>query len=546
MGYDGSITIGTKIDTNNFDSQISYIESQMQEIEYKLKQADMGFEVGDTMKLESQYEKLGTQLTNLKTKKMELNKTDFSSVGKSIDSFGSKIENTVKKVGRLALAVFGIRSAYLAIRSAASTLSQYNQQIGTDISYIQFALAKTLEPIIEGLIQLVFKLLSYVNMIAMAWFGVNLFAGATTDAFNKTNKSAEKLKKTIAGFDEMNVLSDNSSTSTATKTPSFDLSTPEDVKIPSWLQWILDNKDIVIAGLIGMAGGLIAISLGFKAMKGLGIGLILAGVSLLIQGIVDFIKDPSWHNFLTILQGIALIVAGIAILMGGWIVALIALGVAIVAYIIQNWDKVKVILGAVGSWIFNTIIKPIGNFFSGLWDGVKNGASSAWSWIKSVFSAVGSFFSGVFNTIGKIFKSIGQTIGNVIGTAFKTAINAVLATADLIINSPIRAINSLIGVINKVPGINLGTLNTVKIPRLASGGIVNYPGRGVYSNGTIRGEAGSEGVIPLTDSQAMETLGSAIGRYISLNATILTNINGRTINKELKRVDLNNAFATNR
>ena len=66
MKMDGWLKIGTKLDTKDFDSQIDYIESQMQEIEYKLKQADMGFEVGDTVKLEAQYEKLSNKLTTLK------------------------------------------------------------------------------------------------------------------------------------------------------------------------------------------------------------------------------------------------------------------------------------------------------------------------------------------------------------------------------------------------------------------------------------------------------------------------------------------------
>ena len=34
--------------------------------------------------------------------------------------------------------------------------------------------------------------------------------------------------------------------------------------------------------------------------------------------------------------------------------------------------------------------------------------------------------------------------------------------------------------------------------------------------GQLGGESGAEGVIPLTDSQAMETLGNAIGRYITI------------------------------
>ena len=77
---DGQIVIGTEIDTDNFDSEIAYIESQMLEIEEKLKKADMGFDVGDTQKLEAQYSRLGRKLDNLNQKQANLNKTDLSNI----------------------------------------------------------------------------------------------------------------------------------------------------------------------------------------------------------------------------------------------------------------------------------------------------------------------------------------------------------------------------------------------------------------------------------------------------------------------------------
>lgn len=543
---DGYVVIGTQLDTKSFEAQIDYIEAQLQEIEYKLKQADMGFEVGDTQKLEAQYERLVNQLENLKKKQADINKVDLTNIQKSIDKVGDSTSNVIKKVGKWALAVFGIRSAYMFVRNAMSTLSQYNEQIKTDVEYIGFAMASMLQPVIEGLINLAYKLLTYVNYIAQAWFGVDLFANASADAMSKSAKSAEKMKKSLAGFDEMNVLNDNSNNKSSANAPSVDLSTPEDVEIPSWLQWIADNKDAVIAGLAGIASALIAVHLGASLIQGLGIGLILAGVALAIQGIVDFIKDPSWDNFLTILMGISLVVAGIAVLMGGWIVALVAVGVAIVAYIIQNWEKVKEILGKVGGWIYDHIIKPVGDFFVGLWDGIVNGVKTAVQWIKDTFNSIVDFFKNIINKIVSLFKTIGTKVGDVLGGAFKAVINGVLKSIENILNSPIKAINGLISVINKVPGINLGKLSTFNLPRLAVGGIVNMPSRGVPIGGAIAGEAGAEGVIPLTNSQAMETLGQAIGKYVTINANITNTMNGRIISRELQKVNSSSDFAFNR
>lgn len=59
------------------------------------------------------------------------------------------------------------------------------------------------------------------------------------------------------------------------------------------------------------------------------------------------------------------------------------------------------------------------------------------------------------------------------------------------------------------------------------------------------GERGAEGVIPLTDSQAMATLGEAIGRYVTINANITNKMNGRVISREIQQIMANQDFAYN-
>lgn len=82
---------------------------------------------------------------------------------------------------------------------------------------------------------------------------------------------------------------------------------------------------------------------------------------------------------------------------------------------------------------------------------------------------------------------------------------------------------------------------------LASGGIINRPGPGVpLRNGVIGGERAPEGVIPLTNSQMMETLGEAIGRWVTINANIVNEMNGRVISRELQKINNENNFSTNR
>lgn len=562
---DGKVIIGCDLDTRSFDAQIDYVENQMLEIEDKLKQADMGFEVGDVQKLEADYEKLGIKLDNLRKKQTKLNqeqaqmgKLDLSGVQTGIDNVNKGLTKTLKKVAKWSLAIFGIRSAYLAVRSAMGTISQYDDKLASDVEYIKYALAYTLKPVIEWILNAVVKLLQYVNYIAKAWTGKNLFK--TADAFKNAQKNAKglnkELQKTTASFDEMNILQNTKSGGGGgadITAPNIDL-TGMQGEVPSWIQWIVDNKDLIISALFGIAGGIIAIKLGADLLMGLGIGLIIAGIVKMVKAIIDFIKDPSWDNFAKILEGLTVILIGVAIAMlavnaanpVAWIVLAIAAVAALAALIIKNWDKIKSVLGTVGQWIYDHIIKPVADFFSGLWQGIKDGVGSAVQWVKDKFKTIVDFFGNLISKIVGLFKKIGTKVGDAISGAFKAVINGVLKAIENILNFPIKSINKLINVINKVPGINLGTLPTFKLPRLAKGGIINQPGRGIPVGSAIGGERGQEGVIPLTDSQQMQLLGEAIGRYVTINASITNTMNGRVISRELQKVNNANDFAFNR
>lgn len=564
---DGKVIIGCDLDTRSFDAQIDYVENQMQEIEDKLKQADMGFEVGDTQKLEANYEKLGIKLDSLRKKQAKLNqeqaqmgKLDLSGVQAGIDNANKGLTKTVKKVAKWSLAIFGVRSAYMAVRSAMNTISQYEDGMKNNIDYIKYALAYTLKPIVEWILNAVVKLLQYVNYIAKAWTGKNLFK--TADAFKNAQKGAKglnkELQKTTASFDEMNVLQDTKSGGGGGAdiiAPNIDL-TGMQGEVPEWLKWIVDNKDLIIAALFGIAGGIIAIKLGAGLLMGLGIGLIIAGIVKMVKAIIDFIKDPSWENFANILQGLAILLTGVAIAMIavnaanpiGWIMLVIAAVVALASIVIENWGKIKEVLGTVGQWIYDHIIKPVADFFSGLWQGIKDGVGSAVQWVKDKFKTIVDFFINLISKIVGLFKKIGTKVGDAISGAFKAVINGVLKAIENILNFPIKSINKLINVINKVPGINLGNLPTFKLPRLAKGGIINQPGRGVpigYGQ-AIGGENKMEGVIPLTDSQQMMLLGEAIGKFVRIDNVIDVNMDSRRINRILQSSSNRVNFASNK
>ena len=175
------------------------------------------------------------------------------------------------------------------------------------------------------------------------------------------------------------------------------------------------------------------------------------------------------------------------------------------------WDGIKAVFEGVGTWFkekFQTAwtnIKNIWNgvkgYFKGIWDGIKKTFSGvgtwfgdkfkdAWKKIKGAFSGVGKFFGGIWDTIKQKFTNIGKKIGDSIGGAFKKAINAVLATVETVLNTPIRTINSLVDVINKL-GLDLGYLPEFDLPRLAKGGVLKKGQKGF-----LEGD-GAEAVVPL-------------------------------------------------
>ena len=557
---DGNVVIGINIDTKSFDAEIRYVESQLQEIEDKLKQADMGFDVGDTMKLEAQYSRLSKQLDKLNQKQANLNKTDLSNVQKSIDNIGKSTSNTIKHVARWALGIFAIESAYGFVRQAMSSVSQYNEQISTDVEYIRYALGSMLQPIIEGLIQLVFRLLTYINYIANAWFGVNLFANASTKSFEKNNKalgnsvkSAKELNKQIASFDEMNVLNDTSSNSGggagggAISLPSMDLSQWQG-EVPGWIQWIADNKDLVIAGLLGIAGGLIAINLGLTAIQGIGVGIALAGIIIAIQSLIKFLQDPTFENFTNIIIGIGTAIIGVGIIISS--IPLIVAGVItlIVATIVKNYDYIMGLFNKLINWFETDFIGALRYLFGPVGDILAAPFIFAVNVMKGAFE-------GLFGGIKKIVTGIIQIFKGDFKNGFMNVFSGLKDILLAPFNALVSGINSLIRGVNRirfdvpdwVPGFGGKKFgfNIPQIPRLAVGGIVNMPGRGVPIGGAIAGESGREGVIPLTDSQAMETLGQAIGRYITINANITNTMNGRVISRELQKINNNSDFAKN-
>lgn len=158
------------------------------------------------------------------------------------------------------------------------------------------------------------------------------------------------------------------------------------------------------------------------------------------------------------------------------------------------WKGIRNVFSVVSEWFGEKFtaakesaaeaIEPLVSALSSIWKSVRKvfadvsgffreKFSAAYSAVKNVFSGLTGFFSSLWTKIKKIFTNIGTSIGNGIAGAFKTVVNSVIGFAQNTINGFIRAINGAIGMINKLPGVSIGTISTVSLPRLASGGLVD-------------------------------------------------------------------------
>ena len=181
------------------------------------------------------------------------------------------------------------------------------------------------------------------------------------------------------------------------------------------------------------------------------------------------------------------------------------------------WTAIKNTFSKIGSWFSDKFtqvqkagqdaMKKVKKWFSDAYSGIKNTFSNvggwfkskfqgAWSSIKSVFSSWGSFFGGLWTKIKSKFGSIGTSIGTTMGNAVKSGLNKVLSTVESAINKGIGLINSAIKLANKLPGINVGTVPKVSLPRLAKGGVLEKGQVGLLEG------SGAEAVVPLERNHA--------------------------------------------
>lgn len=434
----------------------------------------------------------------------------FNEIGKKIDKFKSKM---TKLIG--AAMVFNLlRNSLTNLRNKYITLLKSNDDFSSSLNQIKANLMTAFAPIynaclpaINSLMNALSKITGTIAVFVSGLFGTSLEnaknqAKGLSKALDETKKSGEEASGSLASFDNLEVISDSGSSAggSGNSNPGIDYSgeIQYSQRLLDFLNkikdFVVDNKEVILGLLAGISAGLVLIKFGLDGIMALGIGLIIAGIVTLVQGIINFINDPSWSNFAVILQGLALILVGVAIAMlavnaanpVAWILLAIAVVTTLVTLIIKYWDEICNIFGKVGQWFYDNVITPVADFFVGMWNGLVDGAAAAWNGIKDVFSTVASFFKNIFsnawNAVKKVFSVGGKIFDGIkdgIIDGFKAIVNAIIGGINKVVAIPFNGINGALRRIRDISFLGISPfkglikeISVPQIPQLATGAVI--------------------------------------------------------------------------
>ena len=219
--------------------QQEYLMTKIEDLKNSLAKADMGFEVGDTMKIEADIEKLENRLRKLRNQgqsagvgtsnafdkiktKVKVTRSQIASLSSNFKnilshsknlskSFTSTFNNGIKSIKKFALGLLSVRTAFSMISKAMQSYLSYDTQLSNSIQNCWNVLGSLLAPVLEYIVNLFSKAVSYVNAFVQALTGINLVARANAKAIDNQAKSTKKLNDTQSSLDEFHTINKDSS-----------------------------------------------------------------------------------------------------------------------------------------------------------------------------------------------------------------------------------------------------------------------------------------------------------------------------------------------
>lgn len=449
-------------------SRQSEVAAQIKEQEARLKEQDKVVESldGKYAKITDKVMEQTSALDAAKTRAGELTREitnasgasermEFAAknVSDSMNTFSKRVSGLFKRVLVFSL----ITRALQSLRTWLGKTIMQNEEARAAVARLKAAFLTLAQPILQVVIPVFVKLVNILTQVVTAiakFFG--MLSGkswssqkSAAQGLNEEQKAlegvgsaAEDASKSMASFDEINQLTDNSASAAgggaggAASTeiaPDFsNLDMAEDKlhdilglvgaiaagllawKIASlftndlskiwgialavagafalvyfWLDaW---NNGIDLQNFLGMLAGLAALAAGLAIAFGpiaAGIALVVGGLAMLVVGIKDVIENGfNLVNTLTIIAGLLAAGIGISLLTGSWIPLLIAgFAAALVALVSFTGHGEELIEG------LKNIIDGFGKFFKGVFTGdlklAAEGAKQIWEGLKQTWNAI--------------------------------------------------------------------------------------------------------------------------------------------------------------
>ena len=425
-------------------------------------------------------------------------------VSDSMNTFSKRVSGLFKRVLVFSL----ITRALQSLRTWLGKTIMQNEEARAAVARLKAAFLTLAQPILQVVIPVFVKLVNILTQVVTAiakffgmlsgksWASQKSAAQGLNDeqkALEGVGAAAKDASKSMASFDEINQLTDNTasgagggggaaSTEIAPDFSNLDMAEDKlhDIlglvgaiaagllawKIASlftndlskiwgialavagafalvyfWLDaW---NNGIDLQNFLGMLAGLAALAVGLAIAFGpiaAGIALVVGGLAMLVVGIKDVIENGfTLVNTLTIIAGLLAAGIGISLLTGSWIPLLIAgFLAALVALVSFTGHGEELIQG------LKNIIDGFGKFFKGVFTGdmklAVEGIKQIWEGMKQTWNAIVNSIKDAWNMFitwlqskSPLLASIFQTYGKFVSDVCKNIKDILKGVIDFIV-----------------------------------------------------------------------------------------------------------------
>ena len=394
------------------------------------------------------------------------------------------------------------------------------------------------------------KALSYANSVIKAinivisnLFGVetvanNASSGITSISSGLDNAadSAKKLKRQLAGFDELNVLSSQENESDAASSfggfggfeaTEYDLGISEEIderaeRIAEKIQTIIDYVSTLyekwlepVVNFVIEHGDVI-----LSILTGIGVAILVWKGYFAALNLI-----PAITSVTTAVKGLFTLIAA------NPIVAIVAAIAGVIAALVTLYNTnetfrnfVDNMFQSIKAWITDTVQKVVGKF-NEVKDAISNFVSNAKNKIAEVKNNIANFFTNIGdkitnfkNNVSNIVSNIKSTISNMF-TTLKNNVSSFFENVKSTVSSKVKSIintyvinpfNKLINWLNEklhfsysgltilgkqvIPAFDVQLIRLGNIPQLAKGGVVDS------ATLAMIGEQGKEAIVPLENN----------------------------------------------